>query len=212
MPIRRENQALTLKEETFVAAYLEHQNMADAAMFAYKTKSRDYARMQGFRVLRNDNVRMAIRQGFRDKLRAANLTREWLVARALVIAKGSMRQILNRQDGKLVMKPAEQITDDALDAILSVKITKETTTRTAANEMVPFETVIDEQVTEIKLHPVGQELDKLFKHFGLYFDASDLKIIREEMDRMRQEISQLRKNSNGSSRVSGGNGHAHAES
>lgn len=194
MPRSNNPNVLSLKEELFVAAYLEHQNASEAARIAYKVKTNGSAGAVGLRALRNARVREAIRAGFADRIRVAKVTKAWLIGRAAILAKGTMRDFLTRFDGKLIVKHADDISDDALDAIHSIKVLK-TTTRTVA---YPEEAQVTEEVTEIKLHPPGPELDKLFKYHGLYFEASDLKQIREEVDKLKADQAERRRASDAS--------------
>lgn len=191
MPPSNNPSVLSLKEELFVAAYLEHQSASEAARIAFKPKSASVAGVLGFRQLRKDKIRVAIRAGFEDRIKVARVTKAWLIGRAATIAKGSMRQFLMRQDGKLVPKHSDDIPDEALDAIHSIKVLRETTRR--HNEGTPEEASVTEEVIEIKLHNPGPELDKLFKYHGLYFEASDLKMIREELDAIKAEQAQRRR-------------------
>ncbi len=120
-----------------------------------------------------------------------------------------MRQFLTRQGGKLVPKHSDDIPDEALDAIQSIKILRETTRRIDPNPQLPEGAEVTEEVIEIKLHNPGPELDKLFKYHGLYFEASDLKLIREELDAIKAENAQ-RKRDASESKLPPSNGRHHA--
>jgi hypothetical protein len=197
---KRTGTTLSLREQAFVDAYLAGQNATESARIAYPPKSPGATSVRGFTTLRSPKVREAIRKGFRTKNLANNLKHEDLIARARILAFGDMSHFLEARDGFLVLKNAEDISAEELSTVQSCKVLR-TTTRIVA-QGTPDEAQVTEQVIELKLHSPDASLDKLFKFSGLYFEASDLKLIRDDLEALKREQAQRSKLPNGLKEIS----------
>lgn len=197
---KRTGTTLSVREQAFVEAYLAGQNATEAARIGFRPTNQESASAIGFRALRRAQVREAIRKGFRTKNLANNLKHEDLIARARVLAFGDMSHFLEARDGFLVLKNAEDISAEELSTVQSCKVLRTTTRKLF--EGTPDEAQVTEQVIELKLHSPDASLDKLFKFSGLYFEASDLKLIRDDLEALKREQAQRSKLPNGLKEIS----------
>jgi phage terminase small subunit len=142
---------LTRKQQAFVHEYLVDMNATQAAIRAgYGEKS---ARVTASKMLTNANIRSAIEEAWRDKIRRADITADDVLRLITRGAYADIRDFVNLSQPRMDIRSNE----DTFDGQLVTEITEET------------RTVGEETVTTRKLKLVSKEsmIGLLAKHFGL---------------------------------------------
>ena len=141
MPTNKNN--LTIKQQRFVDKYLETNNASEAYRFAYKCKnsSPETIKVEACNLLKKPNVALTIERA-QDKVQAkSDLSRERIIKELEIINNANIRDYCNvvekeievtdnqgnRRKEKIMdvqFKPFDQLTENQLKAIESVKMGK----------------------------------------------------------------------------------------
>jgi phage terminase small subunit len=151
----------------------------DAAIRAgYAPKN---ARQLAHNLLRNPEIRAAVREG-RDHIAARNLiTADRLLAEVAIVAFSDLGDFMDFSGNEIVEKRANTIDPKKRRALQSVKITTKTV-RLGRGDDALTETT---RTVEYKLWDKPAALDKLAKHLGVFLDQDEIKRLLEKADELR---------------------------
>lgn len=156
---------MTDKQKIFADEYLIDLNATRAYRVAYPSVKKDEtARANGSRMLTNANVAGYISKRMEERQKRTEVTQDRVVQELAAIAFARATDyaeiISNGTNAMVVIKPTEQLTDEQIRAISSIK--------EGANGI------------EIKMNDKEKALEMLGRHFGMWNDKVDLKVTPSE--------------------------------
>lgn len=152
---------MTTLQERFVDEYLLDYNGAAACRRAGYSK--ETARQEAYKLLKNEEVKKAIR----ERLDAFSMSAEEAVQRLTDWGRGSFKPFVSEdEEFGLVLDLKQRSAKRHLHLIRKIKQTKKVFT----SETCPDYT---EYTTEIELHDAKDAVDKIAKIRGLYIDKGD---------------------------------------
>lgn len=155
---------LTPKQSTFVDEYLVDLNATQAAIRAGYSKKT--ARVIGAQNLTKLNIQVALKEAMDERARATGVTAESVLRQCRDLSFSDIRELFTKS-GQLI--PVHELSDAVAAAVQSVEVVVRATGETDddGNREV-------EHVHKIRLVDKRASLDMLFKHLGLYNDASTI--------------------------------------
>lgn len=148
--------ALTPKQARFVDEYLVDLNATEAAKRAgYSAKT---AHSSGPRLLANVGIKKALAARAEKTSEKLELTAEWVIKRAMLIADANMKTFGTWNDSGVSWKQSSEITDEQAYAVAEVS------------------QIMNEYggTTKFKLHDKVKALEMLARHLGLFVDKVEV--------------------------------------
>jgi len=152
---------LDAKEKAFIEAYLVDFNATNAAREAGYSDS--IASQIGYRMLRKDHIKAAIKRKNDKKLKKFQITKEKILYHYSRIAFGSLKEVCDWTSTDVYFIPQADLQDDA-DLLISEISATETTHTTRDGETSTT------AKRKIKMHDKLKALEVCAKHLGMFND------------------------------------------